>query len=65
MGLQTLRLQKKEVILALAIESKRRRGKLFLRALDFEGNSRERMAATGEVERFLLPRDLPVELFVA
>ena len=56
---------KEEILLALAIESKRRRVRLCERALAFLGRPRERMLAIGEVEGLLLPRDLPIELFVA
>ena len=56
---------KEEILLALAIESKRRRIQLYERAVTFRGRARERMMAIGEVERFLAPRDLPIELFVA
>jgi AcrR family transcriptional regulator len=56
---------KEEVLLALAIESKHRRVLLYERALMFRGRPRERMLALGEVERLLLPSDLPIELLVA
>jgi AcrR family transcriptional regulator len=56
---------KEEILLALAIESKRRRIRLFERAVMFRGCPREKMLALGEVESFLLRRDLPVELLVA
>jgi AcrR family transcriptional regulator len=56
---------KEEILLALAIESKRRRVRLVERAIGFGGKPREKMLAVAEVESFLMPRDLPVELFVA
>ena len=56
---------KEEILLALAIESKRRRVRLCERAVTLQGRPRERMVAIGEVETYLMPRDLPVELFVA
>jgi len=56
---------KEEILLALAIESKRRRVKLYERAALFRGRPREKMLALGEVETFLAPNDLPVELLVA
>jgi AcrR family transcriptional regulator len=56
---------KEEILLALAIESKRRRVRFYQRAVDFAGRPREKFLAIGEVESFLFPRDLPVELFVA
>ncbi len=56
---------KEEILLALAIESKRRRVRFYEHALMFRGRLREKMLAIGEVETFLLPRDLPVELMVA
>lgn len=56
---------KEEILLALAIESKQRRLRLAERAVAFRGRTREKMLAVGEVEDLLLPRDLPVELFVA
>lgn len=56
---------KEEILLALAIESKERRVRLFERALDFKGRTREKMLAIGEVEDILFERDLPIEMFVA
>lgn len=56
---------KEEILLALAIESKHRRVRFYERAVDFAGRPREKLLALGEVESFLFPRDLPVELFVA
>jgi AcrR family transcriptional regulator len=56
---------KEEILLALAIESKARRVKFYERAVMFAGRLREKMLAIGEVETFLSPRDLPVELLVA
>jgi AcrR family transcriptional regulator len=56
---------KEEILLALAIESKRRRVRLYERAVMFHGRPREKMLALGEVETFLFKRDLPVELLVA
>jgi AcrR family transcriptional regulator len=56
---------KEEILLALAIESKRRRVQLYERAAMFRGRPREKMVALGEVESFLLRRDLPIELLVA
>lgn len=56
---------KEEILLALAIESKARRVKLFERAVLFSGRPREKILAIAEVEGLLAPRDLPVELFVA
>jgi AcrR family transcriptional regulator len=56
---------KEEIFLALAIQSKRRRVRFYERAVMFPGRAREKMLAVGEVETFLSPRDLPVELFVA
>jgi AcrR family transcriptional regulator len=56
---------KEEIMLALAIQSKGRRVKLKRLAHTFQGLSRERMLAIGEVENILMGRDLPVELFVA
>ncbi len=56
---------KEEILLALAIESKQRRVRRAERATTFQGRTREKMLAHGEVEDLLLPRDLPVELFVA
>jgi AcrR family transcriptional regulator len=55
---------KEEILLALAIESKHRRVRLYQRAVMFRGRSREKMLAIGEVETFLFRRDLPVELLV-
>ncbi len=56
---------KEEILLALAIESKWRRVRFYERAVTFRGRPREKMVALGEVEVFLFPRDLPVELLVA
>ncbi len=56
---------KEEILLALAIESKWRRVRFYERAALFRGRAREKMLAQGEVETFLFPRDLPVELLVA
>ncbi|MEX0678790.1 MAG: TetR/AcrR family transcriptional regulator [Pirellulales bacterium] len=56
---------KEEILLALAIESKRRRARFYERAVMFPGRPREKILAIGEVETFLSPRDLPVELLVA
>jgi len=56
---------KEEILLALAIESKRRRVKFYERAIAFKGRAREKFLGIGEVESYLFPRDLPVELFVA
>lgn len=56
---------KEEILLALAIESKSRRVRLFERAIDFKGRPREKMLAVGEVEEILFERDLPIEMFVA
>jgi AcrR family transcriptional regulator len=55
---------KEEILLALAIQSKRRRARFYERAVMFAGRAREKMLAVGEAEAFLSPRDLPVELFV-
>jgi AcrR family transcriptional regulator len=55
---------KEEILLALAIQSKRRRARFYERAVMFAGRAREKMLAVGEAEAFLTPRDLPVELFV-
>lgn len=56
---------KEDILLALAIKSKERRVRLEERAIMFQGLTRERVLALGEVEDLLMPRDLPVELFVA
>jgi AcrR family transcriptional regulator len=56
---------KEEILLALAIESKHRRARLYERAVMFQGRPREKILAVGEVETFLLPRDQHVELLVA
>jgi AcrR family transcriptional regulator len=56
---------KEEILLALAIESKRRRVRFYERAVDFDGRPREKFVGIGECESYLFPRDLPVELFVA
>ena len=56
---------KEEILLALAIESKRRRIRFYQRATAYRGRPREKMLALGEVETFLFRRDLPVELLVA
>lgn len=56
---------KEEILLALAIESKLRRVRLYERAVTFQGRPREKILALGEVETFLYRRDLPIELFVA
>lgn len=57
---------KEEILLALAIESKRKRVRFYERAVMFRARTREKMLAVGEVEvAFLYRRDLPVELFVA
>lgn len=56
---------KEEILLALAIESKRRRVLFYERAVNFAGRAREKFLALGEVESFLFERDLPIELFVA
>ncbi len=56
---------KEEVMLALALESKRRRERLCERALAFTGRPRERMLAVSEIEQVLVERDLPIEMFVA
>jgi AcrR family transcriptional regulator len=56
---------KEDIMLAMAVESRRRRVALSQLALKFEGRPRERMLAMGEVNRVLASRDLPVELFVA
>lgn len=56
---------KEEILLALAIESKRRRVRFYERAQGFKGRAREKFVGIGEVESYLFPRDLPVELFVA
>ncbi|HVS16628.1 MAG TPA: TetR/AcrR family transcriptional regulator [Thermoanaerobaculia bacterium] len=56
---------KEEILLALAIQSKARRVRLYERAVLFAGRPREKMLAIGEVEGLLAARDLPVELLVA
>lgn len=56
---------KEEILLALAIESKWRRVRFYEKAVMFRGRPREKMLSLGEVEVFLSPRDLPVELLVA
>jgi len=56
---------KEEILLALAIESKWRRVRFYEKAVMFRGRPREKMLSLGEVEVFLFPRDLPVELLVA
>jgi AcrR family transcriptional regulator len=56
---------KEEILLALAIQSKARRVRLYERAVLFAGRPREKMLAIGEVEGLLAGRDLPVELLVA
>lgn len=56
---------KEEILLALAIESKWRRVRFYEKAVMWRGRPREKMLALGEVEDFLFPRDLPVELLVA
>lgn len=56
---------KEEILLALAIESKRRRVRLYERAVMFQGRTREKMLAIGEAETHLIRRDLPIELLVA
>lgn len=56
---------REELMLALAIQSKQRRVRLLERALAFQGRTREKMIAVGEIEGLLMPRDLPIEMFVA
>lgn len=56
---------KEEILLALAIESKRKRARLFESTLRFQGRPRERLTAIDLMERYLAEADIPVEIVVS
>lgn len=55
---------KEEILLTLAIESKMKRFRLLEETLTFSGRPRERLVAMDYMEKFLVERDIPLEVFV-